>query len=56
MNGSVIVVAIIALPLYFVRSRGWKRGGLATVAALLAVGISFALGELGKALGLALRS
>jgi hypothetical protein len=51
MNGGVIVAAIIALPIYFVRSRGWKRGALATLAALAVFGITLALGELGEWLG-----
>lgn len=36
MNGGVLAAAAIALPVYFVRSRGWKRGMLTT---LLAVGV-----------------
>lgn len=55
MNAGVIVAAIIALPVYFVRSRGWKRGALATVAALVALGITLALGEIGEWVGGALR-
>jgi hypothetical protein len=48
MNGGVIAAAIIALPIYFVRSRGWKRGALATLGALAVFGLTFALGELGE--------
>jgi hypothetical protein len=55
MNGGVIVAAVIALPIYFVRSRGWKRGGLATAAALAVLGVTLALGELGERIGAALR-
>lgn len=55
MNGAVIVAAVVALPIYFVRSRGWKRGALATAVALGVLGITLALGELGERLGAALR-
>jgi hypothetical protein len=55
MNGGVIVAAIVALPIYFVRSRGWRRGALATVAALAFFGVLLGLGELGERIGLALR-
>jgi hypothetical protein len=51
MNGGVLAAAIVALPIYFVRSRGWKRGALATLAALAVFGITLALGELGEWLG-----
>src|SRR5262244_1408799 len=34
MNGGIIAVAVIALPVYFVRTRGWKRGAVATLLAL----------------------
>ena len=55
LNGGVIIAAIIALPIYFVRSRGWKRGGLATLGAVIVLGITVGLGELGEMLGNALR-
>lgn len=55
MNGGVLAAAIVALPIYFVRSRGWKRGALATLAALAVFGITLALGELGEWLGTRLR-
>jgi hypothetical protein len=42
MNGGVLAAAAIALPIYFVRSRGWKRGLRTT---LMAVGV-FVLSEL----------
>src|SRR5262249_2318100 len=29
LNVGVIALAAIALPVYFIRSRGWKRGGIA---------------------------
>jgi len=55
MNGGVILAAIIALPIYFVRSRGWQRGALATLAALAVFAITLGLGELGEWLGRQLR-
>ena len=55
LNGGVIIAAVIALPIYFVRSRGWKRGGLATLGAAIVLGITVGLGELGERLGNALR-
>ena len=42
MNGGVLAAAAIALPIYFVRSRGWKRGLRTT---LMAVGV-FVVSEL----------
>lgn len=54
MNGGVIAAAIIALPVYFVRSRGWKGGALATLAALAVFAVSLGLGELGEWLGMRL--
>ena len=54
MNGGVIAAAIIALPVYFVRSRGWRQGALATAAALVAFAIMLALGELGEWAGMRL--
>ena len=55
MNGGVIVAAVIALPIYFVRSRGWKGGALATVTALVVLGVTLGLGELGELAGSVLR-
>lgn len=54
MNGGVLAAAVIALPIYFVRTRGWKRGALATLAAAAFFGITLALGELGEWLGMRL--
>jgi len=51
MNAGVLVFAAIALPIYFVRSRGWKQGGIAIVAALVFLGVTFLLGEAGEWLG-----
>jgi hypothetical protein len=55
MNGGIIAAAVIALPVYFVRSRGWKRGLLATAVAAAVFGVTLALDELGEMLGAALR-
>src|SRR5256885_11817478 len=41
MNAGVLIFAAIALPIYFVRSRGWKQGGIAIVAALAFLGATF---------------
>jgi hypothetical protein len=51
MNGGVIILAIVALPVYFIRSRGWKRGAVATLLAALFLAVTLALGELGEYLG-----
>ena len=51
MNGAMIVLLAIALPVYLLRSRGWKRGALATLAAAGAAAVSLGLGELGERLG-----
>ncbi|WP_460834774.1 hypothetical protein [Lysobacter humi (ex Lee et al. 2017)] len=37
LNVSVIAVAALALPYYFFRSRGFKRGAVATLALILAM-------------------
>src|SRR3954462_3940001 len=55
MNAGVLVFAVIALPVYFVRPRGWKRG---TVTIGIAAGFllaTFVLGEAGEWLGTRLR-
>ena len=46
----------IALPIYFVRSRGWKRGGIAIAWALAFLCVMFALEEAGEWLGARLTS
>ena len=33
-NIGVVVLTVIAIPVYFIRSRGWKRGGVAIALAL----------------------
>ena len=51
MNAGVLVFAAIALPIYFVRSRGWKQGGIAIALALVFLGVTLGLGEAGEWLG-----
>src|SRR5260370_187739 len=47
MNAGVVALTILALPVYFIRSRGWKRGATATALAALVLVITFPLAELG---------
>jgi hypothetical protein len=51
MNGGVLAVAIVALPIYFVRTRGWKRGAVATLLALAVFLVLLGLSELGEWIG-----
>ena len=51
MNGGMLLAVIVAMPIYFVRSRGWKRGALATAVALGVFAVLFGLGEAGEFLG-----
>ena len=51
MNGGILAVAIVALPIYFVRTRGWKRGAVATALALAVFLILLGLSELGEWIG-----
>ena len=53
-NAGVIALAIVALPVYFIRSRGWKRGGLFILMMAVALAISYALEEAGEAIGAAI--
>lgn len=55
MNAGVIAATIVALPVYFVRSRGWKRGALASAVGLAVLGMTWVLGELGEKIGAVLR-
>jgi uncharacterized membrane protein len=56
MNAGVIALAIVALPIYFIRSRGWKRGGLFILMLAVAVAVTTALGWLGEEIGGAIAS
>ena len=51
MNGGIILAAIVALPIYFVRTRGWKKGALASLAALAFLGLTLGLEALGEWIG-----
>ena len=56
MNGGMLLAAIVAMPIYFIRSRGWKRGSVSIlkgVAVLAAITLLGMLGEwIGKAVTL----
>jgi hypothetical protein len=56
MNAGVLVAAIVALPIYLIRSRGWKRGGIAIAWAAVFLAVIFALEEAGEWLGATLTS
>ena len=56
MNAGVLLLALLALPIYFIRSRGWRRGARAIALAALFLGATLALGELGERFGTLLRS
>ncbi|HYY61976.1 MAG TPA: hypothetical protein VE756_11340 [Burkholderiales bacterium] len=51
MNAGVLVLAVVALPIYFIRSRGWQRGTRAIAVALLFLGATLLLSEAGEWLG-----
>jgi hypothetical protein len=51
MNAGVLVFAAIALPIYFVRSRGWKKGAIAVGLAAVFLGAMLVLEEAGEWLG-----
>ena len=51
MNGGMLLAVIVAMPIYFVRSRGWQRGALATAVALAVIAVLLGLGEAGEWLG-----
>ena len=48
MNGGMLLVMVVAMPVYLVRSRGWKRGALATLVAASVFALLYGLGELGE--------
>lgn len=54
-NLAVIGLAAIGLPVYFVRSRGWRAGGVVTVKAFGFWVVLIGLGWLGEVLGVALK-
>ncbi len=56
MNAGVVAASVLALPIYFVRTRGWKRGMIATALAAAALGATYLLGEAGERIGAAFAS
>ena len=56
MNAGVLALAAIALPVYFVRTRGWKGGGVTIGLAAAFLLATFVLGEAGEWLGNWLRA
>lgn len=51
MNAAMLVMAIVALPIYFVRTRGWRGGGRTTALAAAFLVLTLLLGEAGEWLG-----
>ena len=51
MNGGMLLAAIVALPIYFVRTRGWRRGARTIALAAAFLLLTFLLGEAGEWLG-----
>jgi hypothetical protein len=51
MNVGIVAVSVLAFPVYFIRSRGWRRGSVATLFAAGFLAFTFALGELGERIG-----
>ena len=51
LNGGMLLAAVVAMPVYFVRSRGWQRGALATAVAIAVFALLLGLGEAGEWLG-----
>ena len=51
MNAGMLLLAAVALPIYFIRSRGWQRGTRTIALALVFLGLTLVLGEAGERLG-----
>jgi len=51
MNVGMVALVIVAMPIYFVRTRGWKHGAISSALALAVFGATLALGELGEWIG-----
>ena len=51
MNVGMVALVIVAMPVYLVRSRGWRQGTVASLLALVVFGATLALGELGEWIG-----
>lgn len=48
MNGGMLLAAVVAMPIYLVRSRGWKGGAIATAVAVAVFAVLLGLGEAGE--------
>ena len=55
-NVGIIALAIIALPIYFIRSRGWKCGSISIAMAGGFLVVTYFLGLLGETIGTAFTS
>jgi hypothetical protein len=51
MNVGVIALTIVALPIYFIRSRGWRRGSVSVLKGIVVFAGVLGLGMLGEWLG-----
>ena len=51
MNAGMLVMVVIAMPVYLVRSRGWRNGGAAAVLAAAFLGAMLVLEQAGELLG-----
>ena len=51
MNVGVVALTIVALPVYFIRTRGWKRGSISIVQGVVVFAAIILLGMLGEWLG-----
>ena len=51
MNVSLAAAAIVVLPIYLLRSRGWRRGGIAIAVAVAFTGGLYLIEWLGESLG-----
>jgi len=51
MNAGMLVMVVIAMPVYLVRSRGWRQGGAAIALAALFLGLMLLLEYAGEQLG-----
>lgn len=54
MNAGVVALAIVALPIYFIRTRGWKKGSISILKGIVVVAAITALGAAGEWIGKAL--
>lgn len=51
MNVGVVALAVFALPVYFIRSRGWKRGSVSILKGIAVFAAITLLGMLGEWIG-----